>query len=838
MKRWSKRVLSVLLAGIMVFGLVACGDNSANDAANQAEAKKYVYRMEDMEAELFDEETYMASACYVDGRIYMLTSKYYYNEMQGNVINLVSCNVDGSDVQTVELYSNLQENPYWTPIEDIPEEDFEVMPLVETVVVTEEAVPADKPATEDAEVSEDEMSEEEGTADNEEGSDGTSEEDGLMTFKDEWMTSNTMDANGVYMVMESYTYSNDAEGNYIEGDATLELYVYGLDGEERNHLVLNDDQNANYMYVSYIASDANGNLALQMDTSIRIIDASGNIADEIDTATGGYIQNIFVDEEGVLNMVGVNEEYTEMFLKTYNMQTKQSAEEVKLPGNLINYYNMRAGKSYDLLLNNSSGVFGYNIGDEDVTQIMSYINSDMDGSNINQVYEMEEGMLFCTYYDDETWTTRLALCSYVDPADIPDKEIISLACHYLDYYLRKRIIEFNKDSEQYRILVKDYSAYDTAEDYSAGITKLNNDILSGQIPDILILDTNMPVESYVAKGVLADIGKMIEEDEELNMDDYMTNVFNAYAVDGTLYSVIPSFYVTTVMAKTADVGEESGWTMADLQALMDKYPDASAFGETVTRTDILRTMLMNSHARFVNRDTGECKFDSEEFMDMLEFVAQFPEEYDWNNMSDDYWMNYETQYRSGATLLMSLCLSDFQDYTYYAHGYFGEPVTLIGYPCEEGNGSAIMANNQYAIAARSSHKEGAWEFLRYYLTEEYQTGEDEMSWRLPVYKDALLAKLKEAQERPYWEDEEGNKEYYDQYFWVGDEEIILEPLSKEEADELYEFICSVNMAYSYDEDLYVIIEEEVAPYFEGDKSVEEVAKIIQSRAQIYINESR
>ncbi len=832
MKRWSKRVVSLLLAGSMVFSLAACGDNSANDAANKEEAKKYVYRMEDIEAELFDEETNMASACFANGRIYMLTSKYYYQEMQGNVMNLVSCKTDGSDVKTVEIYSNLTENPYWYPEGDIPVEDLEVMPLENTVVTeeatTEEAVPADEPATEDADVSE---------ADNvdEEGSEG---EEGFTSYRDEWMTSHAMDENGVYMVMESYEYGYDAEGNYIDGDSALELYVYGLDGEERSHIVLNDNQNENYMYVNYMASDKNGNLALQMDDGIRIIDAKGNPIDEIDMSTGGYIQNIFVDDEGILNMIGVNEDYTEMFLKTYNMQTKQSGEEIKLPGNLVNYYNMRAGKSFDLLLQSSAGIFGYNIGDEDVTQILSYINSDMDGSNINQIYEMEDGMLFCTYYDDETWTTRLALCTYVDPADIPDKEIISLACHYLDYYLRKRIIEFNKESEQYRILVKDYSSYDTAEDYNAGITKLNNDILSGQIPDILILDTNMPVESYVAKGVLADIGKMIEEDEDLDMDDYMTNVFDAYKVDGKLYSVIPSFYVTTVMAKTADVGEEPGWTMEELQALMDKYPDASAFGETYTRTDMLRTMLMNNHARFVNRDTGECSFDSREFMDLLEFVAQFPEEYDWENMSDDYWMTYESQYRSGATLLMSVHMSDFQDYVYNAHGYFGEPVTLIGYPCEEGNGAAVMANNQYAISARSAHKEGAWEFLRYYLTEEYQTSEDEMSWRLPVYKEALLAKLEKAQERPYWEDEEGNKEYYDQYFWIGDEEIIIEPLSKEEADELYEYICSVNMAYSYDEDLYVIIEEDAAAYFEGDKSVEEVVKIIQSRAQVYINESR
>ncbi|MBQ9135344.1 MAG: extracellular solute-binding protein [Lachnospiraceae bacterium] len=832
MKKWSKRVISVLLSGIMVFSLAACGGNK-NDAANNEEAKKYVYRMEDIEADILDEETNMSAACYANGRVYMLTDRYYYEEMTGMVVSLVSCKIDGSDVQSVELLNTLKENPYWIPYDEIPEEDFEAVPLAESAIAVTEAVavveplPADEPATLDEPVEED------GTGEG-------MEEDGgeaVETYEDVWLSTYTLDANGVYLVMESSSYSYDAMGNYMPGEATLEMFAYDLNGKLINNIVINDDQNMEYMWINNITADANGNIALQMEQCIRIIDASGKVIEEIDTSADGYIQNLFVDEKGFLNMVGYNNDWTKMFLRTYNMQTKQPGEDMELPGFLTNY-GIRNGVSYDLLLTNSTGLYGYNFGDEETTQILSYINSDMDGTSINQMYEMDDKTLFCTYQDEETWETHLAVCTYVDPADIPDKEVISLACHYLDYYLRRRIIEFNKESEQYRILVKDYSMYDTAEDYTAGVTQLNNDILTGQMPDILILDSSMPVESYVAKGVLADIGKMIEEDEELNMDDYMTNVFDAYSVDGKLYSVIPSFYISTVMGKTADVGAEPGWTMADLQALIDANPNASVFGETYTRADILRNVMVNNGARFIDRDTGKCNFESQEFMDVLEFVAQFPEEFDWDSLGDDYWMSYETQYREGATLLMNVSIGDFQDYVYNAHGYFGEPVTLIGFPAEEGNGAAVVANSQYAIAARSSHKEGAWEFLRYYLTEEYQTDEDEMNWRLPVYKEAILDKLEAAQERPYWEDEEGNKEYYDQYFWAGGEEFILEPLSKEEADALYEYICSVDMAYSYDENLYLIVEEEAAAYFAGQKSVEEVVEIIQSRAQVYINESR
>ena len=39
------------------------------------------------------------------------------------------------------------------------------------------------------------------------------------------------------------------------------------------------------------------------------------------------------------------------------------------------------------------------------------------------------------------------------------------------------------------------------------------------------------------------------------------------------------------------------------------------------------------------------------------------------------------------------------------------------------------------------------------------------------------------------------------------------------------------------EEIYSIIGEEAAPYFAGQKSAAEVAKIIQSRIQIYVSEN-
>ncbi|HKM34126.1 MAG TPA: extracellular solute-binding protein [Lachnospiraceae bacterium] len=830
MKKSCKKIISIVLAAVMTLGLAACGDNKQNrgngNVVSNADAKKYVYKMSDVNTDFITESMSVYNTYYKDGRIYLLTYENRYDEKTGMVINLVSVKEDGSDVQTINLFDTLRDNPDYFPEDG----NYEKKGPDVTLDNTGDEATTDEATTDEATT--DEATNDVITIPENNATEGD-------VIHDVWLNSNKIDNNGVFMVMESNSYRYDTDGNYIDLGSTLTLYIYDLSGTQRSQIVLNDDQANEYMYVNSMTTDSKGNVVLMTGDKILIYDATGTqIADMPVNSQDTNIQFSFVGKDDKLKMVSYNQDWTKMSLKVFNLQTKAFESDVELPGTLTNY-GMNPGRNYDLMLTNSMGAFGFNIGDAEVTPILSYINSDIDGNNMNSIYEMNEGKLLAVYNDEEDWTTKIAVLTYVDPADIPDKEVISLACYYLDYNMRKRIVAFNKTSEKYRIAVKDYSAYSTADDYQAGYTQLNNDILSGQVPDIMIVDSyGMPVSSYIAKGVFADIGKMMEDDKDINLDDYLTNVFDAYSVDGKLYSVIPNFNVSTVIGKTSDVGEKQGWTMEDLKALMAKYPDASAFGETMTRENMLWQVMMYNGSRFVDATTGKCNFDTKEFASLLEFVSQSPKEYDWDNSDNSsYWNSYDSQYRDGRTLLMNITISDFRDYLYNAKGYFGAPTTLIGFPCEDGNGAVLQANNQYAIADKSKNKEGAWDFLKYYLTPEYQMS-DEMSYSLPVYKEAVLKRLETAKERPYWENEDGTKEYYDNTFWIGEEEIPIDPLTDAEADMLYNYISSVNKPYYYDDNLSKIITEEAAAYFEGQKSVEEVTEIIQSRAQIYVNESR
>lgn len=69
----------------------------------------------------------------------------------------------------------------------------------------------------------------------------------------------------------------------------------------------------------------------------------------------------------------------------------------------------------------------------------------------------------------------------------------------------------------------------TAED---ALRTLNTDILAGKGPDILILD-GMPVQSYIEKGILADIKGLLDEVDA--SDGLFSNIKNCYEKDGSIY---------------------------------------------------------------------------------------------------------------------------------------------------------------------------------------------------------------------------------------------------------------------------------------------------------------
>ena len=258
---------------------------------------------------------------------------------------------------------------------------------------------------------------------------------------------------------------------------------------------------------------------------------------------------------------------------------------------------------------------------------------------------------------------------------------------------------------------------------------------------------------------------------------------------------------------------------------------------------ILQNFIMLSND-FIDTENATCNFDSPEFIKMLEFCNQFPnegegDEIDWENATneemEEYWKESELALRNDKALLGDFYLDDLRNYAHAIHGQFGEPIALVGIPTYNGKGANIFTQNSLAIMETSNAKDACWKFICKFFEYKYQS--EEYLYEIPALKSAFTKKLDDTMEDPYFIDEEGKKQTYKDTYYSYDEEIEIPNLTKEERDYLEEYILNAGTAsFAYDETVYNIITEEAEAYFAGDKTAEQTAEIIQNRVSIIISE--
>lgn len=619
---------------------------------------------------------------------------------------------------------------------------------------------------------------------------------------------------------------------YENGDDTENVYLagYAVDGTEKWKIHLNENApEGEYFYVSSLQCNDKNQIIVDTTRGIEIYDEQGNPVKLIEKQDGND-SRLFKIREGKFAVI--TSDGNAASIQTLDIQSGMLGEKIKLPYNYYRYQNNN-GNIYDLYLSDDYGIYGYNIGDTEITKIMDYISSDFSAGMLYQTAFIDENTFFSYYYGD---TMVLSKFVKVAPEDVVDKIELTVGCYSMNSNVKKMLVEFNKKSQEYRLNIKDYSAYDTMDDYTQGLTRLNADIVSGNVPDILLLNTNMPFESFASKGVFADLNEFLEEDTELKKEDLMPNILKALSSEDGLYRISPSYSVTTFAAKTADVGKEPGWNMDEMLALLASKPEGTRLLSDMTSSNFLYYTVWICGEQYVNWDTGECFFDSEGFIKTLEYAKSLPKEIDYTTITDDesYWEEMETQFRTGKTILNMLYISGFRDYNYAKQAIFGEDITMIGFPVDNGIGAGLNFSTPIAISALSKHQDVAWEFVKSFFTEEYQ---DSLSYDLPVRVDSLKKLEEKAWEKPFYIDEQGNKQEYDDYFYVGGMELKVEPMKPAETVELVEYLYQLDSLCVYDETLYNIIMEEAAGYLEGQKTAEEVAKVIQSRVKIYVSEN-
>ena len=593
-----------------------------------------------------------------------------------------------------------------------------------------------------------------------------------------------------------------------------------------------------YAYIQYMVADGLDNMYLTSGNGkILVYSKDCQKAFNIETQTDSWIQDMGVSKEGQVvyftwNTNGMGSVINVIDATTRSVSKTCTANVPDTRGN----NSIISGTDKGIIVNSSSGLVAYDLETETATDIMEWLDSDINVDHVNYFTMLEDGRIMALTRDYSVGDGRAegVLLTKTPYAELPEKEIITLGVMYSSQDVNAAVINFNKTNDKYRIQVIDYSSdYTSEEDYMDSIARFNNELTSGNGPDLF--DANIVnMQMMAQKGVMEDLYPYLDADEDIKREDLFESVLKAYSVNDKLYCIPNGFYVETVIGKTSEVGDTPGWTLDDLMALMESKPEGTEVFDYATREYILQVCMMYNLDNFVNWETGECNLDGEEFIKVLEFANQFESQEDYEYDPDA--PSTPSKIQDGTLMLMSTSFSSVQDYQMQA-AMFGEPITMIGYPTTEGVGNVISGQNTYAMNSKSKNKEAAWEFLKYFLTEDYY--EDNHVWGFPTLISQYDKVNEEYMEAEYYIDENGNEVEQSKGGWGWDDFYIdLYAATQEEVDAITELINTCDRTYSMDTQLITIMTEEAAPYFEGQKTAQDVADIIQSRVKMYVNENR
>ena len=657
------------------------------------------------------------------------------------------------------------------------------------------------------------------------------------------------DGEGGLIAVESQ-YTGWFDGTEAElrsgGDEIWEKYrssnIYYLrylnaDGSEKDRVQIDFDAQDMWLNFNSCVLDEEGNLLVFGDQVIYAFAPDGSLKYQINSDV--WMDRLIPMQDG--RMAGLGYSERGMALYPINGEKKRLDEPIQLPDDVGNL--LPGDGNYDFYYVNGMYLYGYKLESQEKTRVLNFIDVDVNGYNMAGLHVFPDGHMVGTVnqWKNDTVKTEIVTLSLVPSNTLPQKQTLTLAVLYVDDIYDK-VVEFNRHSDTVRIEILDYSEYNDYENenYDAGRTKLLTEIMSGQMPDIISLG-QLPYSQLAAKGLLEDLYPMIDKDPELKREDFFPNVLKALEVNGGLYQITPSFNVQTLVGSAAVVGDKPGWNYAQLQEALSTMPEGcDPMDMYITRKDILTTLLAADLDHYVDWTNGTCNFESEDFIQMLEFTAQFPDSIPENIE----WESSETRIAQGRQMLTTAYLYNVEAMMWNDVMFGEQGCTYIGYPTNNGVGSYMSLESGFAISSTCKDKEAAWEFLRSYLLPEAQ----ENVSGIPVRLDAYQKQLDRAMEIEYQKDDKGNYVLDDNgqriqvprggYATEDGKEYKIYAMTQEQADKLWEAVITCDKLMTYDTEIFDIVTAQAEAYYAGDKSAEEVARLVQSKMNLYINERR
>ncbi|WMJ89940.1 ABC transporter substrate-binding protein [Anaerocolumna sp. MB42-C2] len=351
-----------------------------------------------------------------------------------------------------------------------------------------------------------------------------------------------------------------------------------------------------------VLEDGSMVLADQWDwKSLYVFSKDGAQIDKVRVGQNEYIQNYITSGE---NIITVNEDKTGVFF--YNPVQKETVKTVDFTvSSEASAYALK--KDGTLLLGDKDGIHRMQ---KDGTLWETIVDGSL---NSMSMPTLSISSLFVNEEDPEEYYAVYVvtdggyeLMHYVfnkEVSSVPSKEITVYSL-WENSTIRQAISLFQAENSDIKVnyVVAMGEESGNIADY---IRSLNTELLAGNGADVLVLD-GLPVNSYIEKGVLADIKALIEPMEKSG--DLLTNITDAYEKDSKIYQMPVRFSLPLIEGEQEAI--KAAASTADTADYIKKLNKKPYYKSTIYKWLLADYLALYSRDLFQNGTLDETKFKS------------------------------------------------------------------------------------------------------------------------------------------------------------------------------------------------------------------------------------
>ena len=560
--------------------------------------------------------------------------------------------------------------------------------------------------------------------------------------------------------------------NCLEGENTFLAVYLSAEGNKKEFDLTQMPEGQGYVYKSQFSPS--GNILLMGDKFLcEISREDGRLIRTYES--GGYVTDfgiagnqllVFADDTIHYYNAKTGDPLPEetVFTEHLQMESGENTEEV------VSSRVFTGMGEQGILYVSKKGIYVYNLGGSVVEQLLSegYLTGISSKTELMDVETDADGNIYLAVSDrySDNPTGMLLKYGY-------DKEQEAVPGTELDIYMLKRdthmeqmISLFQKEYPDISVTVQEGMTGEDGVTATDAMKNLNTEIMSGEGPDVLLMD-GLDAENYIERGMLEDISGIMEK------AGILENIQKAYEEeDGSIYCMPVRFGIPILaggsgeidnavdLEKIADMTEkyENQYSDSFFPAYQIKWPGVMLrfFGEIsapewMKKDGTLDEKKVKDFFQQVNRiyqagqKAGNASLDS-----TYEYAEKMERIYDKNRREESYLNSYLVPCADGQAL--------------FSYGYLFSLEELFLLTTIEKQNSDIshrllngQAENCFSpemimgISVKAREKEAAELFVSFLFSEEQQKNNKEAGF--PVRKSVY-----DSEE--YWElGQEGNIEY-------------------------------------------------------------------------------